>query len=223
VGALSTRKLWWSAGAIVLAAVLAGALLPVADWTDVLEDSLEDRNLPTALLVFCAVSVVGTLLMLPSFIFPLAAGAAFGPFWGFVAALASATLAAVAAFLLARHTLTARVERAARKNATFAAVDKAVQREPMKIVALLRLSPVLPSGLKSYFLGLTCVEPLPYALASAAGLLPGVAIKVYLGHMGRGALQGGGPLQWSMLAAGVAATGAATWIVGRSVRRRLGF
>jgi uncharacterized membrane protein YdjX (TVP38/TMEM64 family) len=220
--ALSGRRIWWVGGALAAAALLAAAVLPLADWTDVLEDSLEERNLPTAMLVFCAVAIAGTLLLLPASIFPLVAGAAFGPLWGFGVSLLSATLASLSAYLLARHALTARVERAAQRNKSFAAVDKAVKREPWKIVALLRLSPVLPSGLKSYFLGLTCVEPLPYTLASAAGLLPGIALKVYLGHLGRDALQAGGSLRWIALGIGITATAIVTWIVSRAVQRRLG-
>ena len=205
---------------LAVAAVVA-LVVPARDWTAFLEHSLEERNLWQALLVFCAAYVIGTLVLLPAWIFPIAAGAAFGPFWGLVAAAASATLAATSAFFVARHIVRARVERAARRNETFAAVDKAVGREPWKVVALLRMSPVLPSGVKSYFLGLTSVRPLPYILASASGMFPGIALKVYLGHLGRDALIGG-PVKWAVLAAGVAATVAITVIVGRAVRKRLG-
>jgi uncharacterized membrane protein YdjX (TVP38/TMEM64 family) len=141
--------------------------------------------------------------------------------WGLFAALASSTLAALAAYLIARYVLRERLERAAKKNDTFAAVDKAVRREPWKVVALLRMSPVLPSGLKSYFLGLTCVRPLPYTLATAVGMLPGVALKVYIGHAGRDVLASGGPLKWTLLAVGVAATIAMATIVARMARKRL--
>ena len=195
--------------------------VPARDWTAFLEHSLEEKDLWQALLVFCAAYVVGTLVLLPAWIFPIAAGAAFGPFWGIVAAVASSTLAATCAFLLARHIVRARIERAAKRNESFAAVDKAIKREPWKVVALLRMSPVLPSGAKSYFLGLTSVRPLPYIFASAAGMFPGIALKVYLGHLGRDALSGG-PLKWAILAVGVAATVAITVLVGRAVRKRLG-
>ena len=192
------------------------------DWSSLLEQMLEEQHLPVAMLIFGAAYVVGTLLLLPAWIFPVAAGAAFGTRWGTAASLAAASLAAQCAFALARHLLRGRVERAARKRPTFAALDKAVKREPWKIVALLRLSPVLPSGLKSYFLGLTCVRPLTYAGASAAGMLPGIALKAYVGDAGRDALAGGGPLRWALLAAALAATVALSWIVGRVARKRMG-
>jgi uncharacterized membrane protein YdjX (TVP38/TMEM64 family) len=194
-----------------------------AEWSDWLTQVLEQRALWQALLVFCAAYVVGTLFMLPAWIFPIAAGAAFGLFWGTAVSVVSAAIASQAAFLLTRYVVRGRVERAAKKSETFAAVDKAVKKEPFKVVALLRLSPVLPSGLKSYFLGLTCVRPMPYALASSLGMLPGVALKAWVGSAGRDVLADGGPTKWAVLGLGLAATIGLTWVISRMARRRLGF
>jgi uncharacterized membrane protein YdjX (TVP38/TMEM64 family) len=214
--------IWRAGGASLLVAGALALVIPARDWTAVLEAVLEEHDLVDALLLFCGAYVVGTLLLVPAWIFPIAAGAAFGFGWGLAASLVSAVASAVAAFLVARHLVRERVERAARRNETFAAVERAVKREPRKVVALLRLSPVLPSGLKSYFLGLTSVRPLAYTLASAAGMLPGLVLKVYLGHAGRDALATGSPLQWALLALGLAATIAFVWVVGRFARRKLG-
>jgi uncharacterized membrane protein YdjX (TVP38/TMEM64 family) len=93
-----------------------------------------------------------------------------------------------------------------------------VKREPWKVVALLRMSPLLPSGVKSYFLGLTRVRLADYASASAAGMLPGILLKVYVGAAGRDALSEGGVLNWTIFAAGIAATLVLTVLVGRKVR-----
>ena len=205
--------IWWGGAALLVLAALGAALIPARDWTASLEQALEERNLLEAMLVFGLAYVVGTLVMVPSWIFPIAAGAAFGMRWGLVGSVIASTLAALAAFLLARYVARDRLERAARKIETFAAVDKAVKREPRKVVALLRLSPVLPSGLKSYFLGLTCVGTLDYTLASAAGMLPGLALKVWLGDAGRDALSSASPLKWAIAAAGLAATIAIAWLV----------
>lgn len=69
-------------------------------------------------------------------------------------------------------------------------------------------------------LGLTSVNAFAYTTATVVGILPGVALKVYIGQAGRSALTGG-PLKWAMLAAGVAATIAMALIVGRAVKKRL--
>ncbi len=217
-----SRRHWpWVIGGVMLAITAVVALVaPLKDWTEAIEASLEQMSVGKAIVAFCAISVIGTLLLIPAWIFPIAAGAVFGMGWGLPVAITASTLSALAAFLVGRFVVRERIERAAKRDKSFAAVDKAVRKEPWKVVALLRMSPVLPSGMKSYFLGLTCVDVFNYVTASALGMLPGVALKVYIGHAGRSALTGG-PLRWAMLAAGVAATVAMALIVGRSVKKRL--
>ena len=159
--------------------------------------------------------------MFPTWIFPVAAGAVFGFGWGIVAGIAGLMTACLLGFLLSRHVIRAWVERGASHSKTFKAVDKAVAKEPWKIVALLRLAPVVPEGLKSYFLGLTRVRLHTYLSASLAGVAPDLVIKVYLGAAGRGALSGGGTLHWVSFAAGILALFGLTFVVGRYVRKAL--
>ena len=161
-------------------------LLPVFDWVDALEDAIEGMNRAAGMLVFCAAAVAGNLLFVPAWIFPLVAGAVFGLGWGLLAALVSATLSAIAGFLIARYVLRESFGRLARRSKTFKAVDQAVAKDAWKVVALVRMSPVMPSSVKSYFLGLTRVKLPDYAGASVAGMLPGVLLKVYVGSAGRG-------------------------------------
>jgi uncharacterized membrane protein YdjX (TVP38/TMEM64 family) len=199
------HKVLLAALAAVVLATAAALLLPVKDWSFELEHALENMGLARALILYCAVTVTGTLLLVPAWIFPLVAGAAFGVGWGLAAALGSTLAAAVLAFLAARYVLRKPVERAARRSRRFKAVDRAVAREAWKIVALVRMSPVLPSGLKSYFFGITRIRIADYASASLAGMLPGVALKVYVGSAGRLALADGGPLNWTLFGAGLVA------------------
>ena len=220
---LKSRGLWWSAVGMVTLAAIVALLVPAHDWSELLRDSLRGRTLHAALLFFCAAYVVGTMLLLPGWMFPIAAGAVFGVGWGLAASVVSSVLAAVGAFLAARYLLRAPVERAAKRHPAFAALTRAVEREPFKVIALLRLSPVLTSGMNSYYLGLMRIRTAPYALASAVGMLPGIVLKVYVGHAGRGVIEGGGPWKWAMLAVGVGATIAMAVVVGKAVRKKLGF
>ena len=202
-------------------AVAAALLLPLKDWSFEFEQALEHMGLGRALLIYSAVSVIGTLLLVPAWIFPLVAGAAFGLGWGLAAALVSALVSALLAFLAARHVLRKPVERAAKRSRRFKAVDRAVGRDAWKIVALVRMSPVLPSGLKSYFFGITRIRIGDYASASLAGMFPGVALKVYVGSAGRLALADGGPLNWALFGGGLVALVILGLIITRIAMRTL--
>ena len=212
---------WIALAALGLAALIMAVLLPLEDWSDKLAAGIGGMGLAAGLAWFCALNVVATLLLVPAWIFPLVAGAVFGMPWGVAAALGGALASALAAFLLARTVLRKPAERWARRYAVFKSVDKAVAKDGWKVVALLRMSPVLPSGLKSYLLGLTRVPLAQYMAASAAGMLPGILLKVYVGASGRGALTEGGALNWTLFAAGVTATVLLTIWISRTVRRRL--
>ena len=215
------HRRWIIVGGVALGALALGALLPLEDWSEALARQIAGLGLLEGLLLFCALNLVATLLFVPAWIFPLVAGAVFGLGWGVVAALAGALAAALAAFLIARYLVRKPFERVARRYDAFEAVNAAVRKDGWKVVALLRMSPVLPSGLKSYLLGLTRVRLADYLGGSAAGLLPGVLLKVYVGSAGRGVLSEGGAYNWALLAAGLAATVLVTVLVGRKVRRRL--
>jgi uncharacterized membrane protein YdjX (TVP38/TMEM64 family) len=208
--------------AIAAAALLAlSALLPLAEWARQFEDSLDDRDLLAAIAIFTAVYAVATMLFAPGWIFPVVAGAAFGIAWGLVIAIAASVVSSTAAFLTSRYVLRDAVQRRADKHRLFKQLDRAVAKDGWRVVALMRLTPVLPFAVKNYFLGLTRIRLLPYAAATAAGMLPGLMLKVYLGAVGRAALGMRDPLQWLSLAIGLAASAALMLWLARFARGRL--
>jgi uncharacterized membrane protein YdjX (TVP38/TMEM64 family) len=211
--------------AAAVAALLAAlfAVLPVREWLDGFEDRIEMMDLAMGLLVFAGVYVVATLLLVPAWIFPIAAGALFGLGWGSAVTLAATAVSSGIAFVTTRYLLRGPAERLVRKHRLFKCFDEAVGKDGWRIVALLRMSPVLSSGMKSYFFGLTCVKPDAYMTGTMLGMLPGLLLKVWVGSAGRDAMTRGGPLQWTLLATGLAATIAASVIVTRLTKRRLKF
>ncbi|MGQ0652970.1 MAG: hypothetical protein ACT4P4_12020 [Betaproteobacteria bacterium] len=72
------RGRWIALGALGLVALAAALVLPLENWSLRLRSALEAMHLATALAVFCALNVAGTLLLIPAWLFPLVAGAAFG-------------------------------------------------------------------------------------------------------------------------------------------------
>ena len=109
----------------------------------------------------------------------------------------------------------------------FQTIDRAVAGEGLKIVFLLRLSPVFPFNLLNYALGLTRVRFRDYALA-CFGMIPGSFLYVYYGKaLGSLAAVAGGTSQekgvadWIFLGVGLAATLLVTTVVTRIARRAL--
>lgn len=173
--------------------------------------------------LYAAFYVVAALLFAPGIPLTLGAGFLFGLGRGLVLVSGASTAAAALAFLVARRFARGGVERLARRNARFAAIDRAIAREGWKVVALLRLSPLLPFGLSNYLYGLTRIRLAPYVLASWLAMLPQTALYVSLGAAGASLDADGsrGPWQWGLIGAGIGATVAATAILARAAREEL--
>ena len=171
---------------IVVIGALAAALwlLPVKDY---LVSALEwTKSLgPWGPLFVVLFYIVACVLFLPGSVITLGAGFLFGVPVGLASVWAGATLGACAAFLVGRTVARDWVSRKVQDHPKFAAIDAAVGREGFKIMALLRLSPVVPFNFLNYALGLTKVSFRDYALATALGILPGGLMYTYFGSAAR--------------------------------------
>ena len=139
-----------------------------------------------------------------------------------------------ATFLIARYLARGWVARRIARYPRFAAVDRAVGADGLRIVFLLRLSPVFPFNLLNYALGATRVRFRDYLLG-ALGMLPGTFLYVYLGSLGAGVaigaseVGGGGDgdggvgtvVKLALQAVGALATLAVTVVVARIAKQAL--
>lgn len=180
---------------------------------------------PLAPTVFILGYIVATVAFLPGAILTAASGAIFGLLWGTVYVFIGATIGACLAFLVARYFVRGWVEKQVQGKPKFEAIDRAVGREGGKIVALLRLTPVVPFNLLNYALGLTKVRFWPYAFACFA-MLPGTFLYVYLGYIAEqaasGAAAGEATLwKWVLRIVGLLATIAVTVLVTKRAKRAL--
>ena len=193
-------------GAVVAAASassVAALFVPAAPWAAGLFEWLAHAG-PAGVVIYAAVFAVGTL----------------------IASIASAA-AATAAFLVERTIARRRVARWAAADPRFAALDAAIGDDGLKLVILVRLSPLIPFNVLNYALGLTRVRLRDYALGSFLGMLPVTVLYVYIGSLAgqlvsvaRGTAQGG-PFGHAVSALGLAATVAVTVYVTRLARRAL--
>lgn len=214
-------------GALVVAGLFAAwFFLPVKEWMQQFNAWVESRG-ALGVVVFGLVYIVGTVLMMPGGVLTIAAGLAFG-LWAFPLVVVAASIGAALAFLVARYLARDRLVQRYGDGAKFKAIDDAVADEGWKIVALLRLSPLIPFNVQNYLYGLTAVNFVPYLLATFFFIMPGTLLYVYLGAAGKLALSGGGEasdggstLQWIFFGLGLLATIIVTVIVTRKARAKL--
>jgi uncharacterized membrane protein YdjX (TVP38/TMEM64 family) len=133
--------------------------------------------------------VVAAVLLIPVWPLSITAGVVFGTL-GFILVPVSATLGAAAAFLISRHFARGKIRDWLARRPHYRAIDQAIAEEGWKVVALLRLSPLVPYNLMNYFCGMTGVTFPMYLLATFLGSVPVTAMYVYLGLVGQAVARG---------------------------------
>jgi pyruvate/2-oxoglutarate dehydrogenase complex dihydrolipoamide dehydrogenase (E3) component/uncharacterized membrane protein YdjX (TVP38/TMEM64 family) len=220
---------WARLAVFVLAAVAlvaAGRALHVNEWLLAFVGWIRGAGV-AGMALFLLAYVAACVLLLPGLILTLGAGFAYGVAVGVPLVWVSANLGAALAFLLGRTLARDRIAARVAGNAKFAAIDRAVGREGLKIVLLTRLSPAFPFNLLNYAYGLTRVTFRDYVVGSLVGMIPGTAMYVYLGslitsvsELASGAPAGGTAKQ-VLTWVGFAATVAVTVVITRIARRAL--
>ena len=178
-------------------------------------------------IAFILLYIVATVAFLPGSIITLGAGVVFGVFLGSLYVFIGATMGATAAFLVGRYLARGWVANKIAGNQKFAAIDRAVGREGLKIVLLTRLSPIFPFNLLNYAYGLTGVSLKDYFFGSI-GMLPGTIMYVYLGSLagnlatlGAGEQPSNPTVQWTIRIIGFIATVAVTVYITKVAKKAL--
>lgn len=125
--------------------------------------------------------VPGSILTLGAgFVFANAFGLGIGVLMGTISVFCGAGSGAIAAFLLGRFLLRDWVSGFSKKYAIFEALDVAFEEKGFRIMALLRLSPIIPFNAINYIAGVTALSFWSYTWATIA-ILPGTVLYVFLG------------------------------------------
>jgi len=208
---------------IILALALIGRSLPLARTLTAFDAWLGGSGYwgPLAFAVFY---VVTTLLFIPVVVPTVGAGVLFGVWVGTLVASLASTASAALTFLTARYLARAKVRRWVRAQPRLYAVDKALAHGGWKIVALLRLSAILPFSLQNYLHGLTPIGFWPYLLSTWLAMLPGIFLCVYVGRATGDAVSNTHDrviAEWVALGAGLAATVAVSLYVTSLTKEHL--
>ena len=210
---LAKKKVWLLLAVIGIAiAIAAFSLLPLQDWLTHIKHwlvSLGPWAKPTFILIYIITTVVG----LPAAVLFLAAGTLFGFLKGVVVVSIADILGTTLCYLLGRTVARKSIKKWIAKRPQFTELDKAVGRKGWKIVFLTRLSPIVPSNILNYGFSLTKINFWQYFFFSWLGMLPVIALYVYLGSAGANLATGGNtPGKMALQIFGLCATvGAVTY------------
>ena len=171
------------------------------------------------MLLFAAILIAIALSgFVPGSLIGILAGTVYGLPVGFMLAAVSTLLGGLLAFLLARSLFRPLLLGLLSRRARLQDFDAALGRDGWRVVFLLRISPVMPFAVTSYALGASSVTVTHYMIGTL-GALPALFGYVIAGTLARAGLaaatQGSDIVRWLILAAGLAATIALTWRLGR--------
>jgi uncharacterized membrane protein YdjX (TVP38/TMEM64 family) len=166
-----------------------------------------------------AAFVAASLTFVPRPAISLVGGLAFG-FAAVPVAFAGYTVGAIAAFLIARSLLRARVVALVAHRPRARAVMQAIDAEGWRLVGLVRIASPIPGSATSYLTGITGIGLWPYTAATFVGSAPQILCLVAIGALGQAVLDDPFVLraQLGFMLAGVALLALAVWLVTRRVR-----
>ena len=121
--------------------------------------------------IYMLVYTLAPALFLPGLPITIVGGILFGPVWGVVYTITSATAGACVAFLVSRYVARDWVE-AKLTGSRWRKLDADVEKHGWKVVAFTRLIPLFPFNLLNYAFGLTKISFVEYALTTFFCMLP---------------------------------------------------
>lgn len=183
---------------------------------------------PTGPIVFTLALSLGVIVLLPTPLVKVSAGAIF-PLWiavtvNFVASL----LGGMLAFFLGRWLFRDAIQRSILHDKRMQNVERALTNDAMKISILVRLSPLIPDEWLNYMMSATPVSFRVYMISNCSGVVYSFAYAYYGHALGKIALQSSGidgfqstPLGLAMLIFGLIASLLATVFITRASLKSL--
>ncbi|MDX2214140.1 MAG: TVP38/TMEM64 family protein [Oculatellaceae cyanobacterium bins.114] len=184
------RKRFWLLVLSVALLIGLGSTLPLEQLLLSIKNWLAPLDL-LAIPVFILLYLIATVLGLPNILLIFVAGTLFGLLNGIVAVSIADTLGAIACFWVGRTIARQRIKKWLSSHPNFAQLDQAVGKQGWKILLLTRLSPLVPSNVLNYGFSCTRVNFWQYCFFSWLGMLPVIALYVYLGSFGISILKTG--------------------------------
>jgi uncharacterized membrane protein YdjX (TVP38/TMEM64 family) len=182
---------------------------------------------PWAPVLFVLVYILAAVTMAPAFFVTVAGGAVFGVWKGSVLVFIGASLGASAVYALAAPLGRSRWMQRVTRDERVAAVRHAVVGGGIRIMFLLRLSPLVPYSVLNYALALSGVRYLDF-LVALLGMIPAILLYTYYGKivgdvaaLAAGVSPPRGPEYYALLVVGLITMVVSTVMITRAARREM--
>lgn len=170
-------------------------------WQDLLQSLLNNQGW-TSSLTLTGMYILAVILMVPLSPFAITAGLFFGFWQGSVISLIAINIGALISFLITRHWLNSDRFRTSFKSSSM----RLLTSNKIKIIALLRMNPLVPFSLHNYLYGAAKTDLRPYLWGTFWGSAPFTLLLVYFGVTGRTIYNTGatlGPWEYTMIGLGI--------------------
>jgi len=171
---------WWKPGVLLVFIVAAIGFSKVFNVGERLLDLrfwIESRGL-LGMLVFVLIYAAGAIAVFPGAVLTVAGGAIFGSVRGVIVVSIASTLGAALAFTVSRYFARDAVRRWLAGNSHFQRIDLLTERYGAVIVALTRLTSIVPYNLLNYAFGLTRIRFWTYLFWTWLCMLPVTVLLV---------------------------------------------
>lgn len=190
-------------------------------------DALREAG-PVGILLFLAMEVVAGMMAMPIWLMACVAGYIYGFPQGGLVAVPGVTLAACGGYALGRAVFSRGFAAGFTESHAWRAIQRATASKGLKIVMLLRVTPVMPQNLLHALFATTSVRLRDVVLGTLVGLAPVTFFQVYLGSLVKTAAELlanktplAGPMRWAAPAAVVVASLVGLFFLVRFARRTL--
>lgn len=196
------------------------------DWLAPVVLAVADLG-PWAPVLFVLLYIAAAVTLAPAFFLTVAGGALFGVWRGSLLVFVGASLGASAVYALATPLARTRWMQRMTGDQRVAAVRHAVAGGGVRIMLLLRLSPLIPYSVLNYALALSGVRYADFVVAFL-GMIPAIVLYTYYGKivgdvaaLAAGVSPPRGAEYYVLLAGGLVTTIVSTTMITRAARREM--
>jgi uncharacterized membrane protein YdjX (TVP38/TMEM64 family) len=142
------------------------------------------ENLVVGIVIFVISFGILSCLLIPTSLLSVIGGVLFKPIYqSIVLSLLGSQVGIIISILTGKGLLRPYVLKLYGTNPKVKAVDAAIEKEGLKVVILLRLTPVFPFGVCNYILSGTCLSIMQIMIGSIIGNLPGSVLNCIFGSL----------------------------------------